>query len=96
MGFGVEKCAMQEMRSLKRQITEGIERSNQERIRTLDENETYEYVGILKAYNIKQVKMKEKIRKEYLRCTRKHLETKFFSRNLIKEINTRAVSLVRD
>ena len=38
--------------------------------------------------------MKEKIKKEYLR-TRKLLETKLCSRNLIKGINTWAVLLVR-
>ena len=39
--------------------------------------------------------MKDKIRKEYLRRTRKLLETKLFSRNLIKGINTWAAPLVR-
>ena len=39
--------------------------------------------------------MKDTIRKEYLRRTRKLLETKLSSRNLIKGINTGAVPLVR-
>ena len=39
--------------------------------------------------------MKDKIQKEYLKRTRKLLETKFWSRNLIKGINTWAVPLVR-
>ena len=39
--------------------------------------------------------MKNKIQKEYLRRTRKLLETKLSSRNLIKGINTWAVPLVR-
>ena len=39
--------------------------------------------------------MKEKIKKEYLRKTRKLLETKLYSRNLIKGMNTWSVSLVR-
>ena len=39
--------------------------------------------------------MKNKIQKEYLRRTRKLLETKLSCRNLIKEINTWAVPLVR-
>ena len=39
--------------------------------------------------------MKDKIQKEYIRRTRKLLETKLSSRNLIKGINTWAVSLVR-
>ena len=39
--------------------------------------------------------MKKKIKKEYLRRTRKLLETKLYSQNLIKEINIQAVSLIR-
>ena len=39
--------------------------------------------------------MKEEIQKEYLMRTRKLLETKLNSRNLIKGINTWAVPLVR-
>ena len=68
---------------------------NKDEIKTLAENETYKYLGILEADSIKQVKMKEKIQKEYLRRTRKLLETKLNSRNLIKGINTCAVPLVR-
>ena len=58
-------------------------------------NETYKYLGILEADTIKQAEMKEKIQKEYLRRTRKLLETKLDSRNLIKGINTWAVPHVR-
>ena len=72
-----------------------MELPNQDKIRTLGENETYEYLGILEADTIKQVQMKDKIQKEYLRGTRKLLETKLSSRNLIKGINTWAVPLVR-
>ena len=39
--------------------------------------------------------MKEKMKKESLRRIRKLLETKLYGRNLIKEINTWAVPLVR-
>ena len=49
----------------------------------------------MEADNIKQVEMKDKIRKEYLRRTRKLLETKLSSRNFIKGINTWAVPLDR-
>ena len=34
--------------------------------------------------------MKEKIKKEYLRKPRKLLDTKIYSRNLVKVINTKA------
>ena len=51
-------------------------------------------MGILEAVTIKQVKMKDKNQKEYLR-TRKLRETKLSCRNLINGINTCSVPLVR-
>ena len=72
-----------------------MELPNQDKIKTLAENETYKYLGISEADTIKQVEMKEKIQKEYLRRTRKLLKTKLNSRNLIKGINSWAVPLVR-
>ena len=71
------------------------QKKNQVVIRTLRKKETYKSLGILKADTIKQQEMKEKIRKEYLRRARKLLETKLYSRNLVKMINTWAVPLVR-
>ena len=88
MEFGIEKCAMLVMKSGKRHLTEGMELPNQDKIRTLGENETHKYLSVLEADTIKQVEMKNKIQKEYCRRTRKLLETKLTSRNLIKGINT--------
>ena len=76
MEFGLEKCAMLIMKSGKQHLTEGMELPNQEKIRTPGEKETYKYLGILEADTIEQVKMKETVKKEYLRSTRKLLETK--------------------
>ena len=59
------------------------------------EKETYKYLGILEGDTIKQVEMKEKIKKEYSGRNTKLLDTKLCSRNLIKAINTIAVPLVR-
>ena len=75
-------------------MTDGMELLNQNNIRTLGENETNKYLGILEADTIKQVDMKDKIRKEYLR-SRKLLETILSSLHLIKGINTWAVPLIR-
>ena len=83
------------MKSGKRLMTDGMELPNHDKIRTLGEEGTYKYLGILEADTIKQVEMKDKIRKEYLRRNRKLLETKLSSRNLIKGINTWAVPLIR-
>ena len=83
MEFGIEKCAMLVMKSDKWHMTDGMELPNHDKIRTLEENETYKYLGILEADTIKQVQMKDTTRKEYLRRTRKLLKTKLSSRNLI-------------
>ena len=56
------------------------------------ENETDKY---MEADTIKQVQMKDRIRKEYLRRTRKLPETKLSSRNLIKGLNSFALPLVK-
>ena len=87
MEFGIEKCALLVMKSGKQHLIDGIELPNQDKIRTLAENRTYKYLGILEADTIKQVEKKNKIQKEYLRRTRKLFETKLSSRNLIKGIN---------
>ena len=76
------------MKSGKRHITEGAELPNQVVIRTLGEKENYKYLGLLEANTIKQQERKEIIEKEYLRRARKLLETKLYSRNLVKGINT--------
>ena len=88
MEFGVEKCAMQVMKSGKRHLRDGMELPNQDKNRTLEEKKTYKYLGILEAGTIKQVEIKEKNKKEYLRRIRKVLEAKLCSRNLIKGIYT--------
>ena len=43
MEFGIEKCAMLVMKSGKRHRTDGMELPNQDKIRTLEEKETYKY-----------------------------------------------------
>ena len=95
MEFGIGKCAMLVIKSGKHHMTDGMELPNQDKIRTLGENETYKYLRILEADTIKQVEMEDTIQKEYIRRTRKQVETKLSSRNFIKGINTWAVALVR-
>ena len=54
-----------------------------DKIRTLGEKKTYKYLGILETDTIKQEEMIEKIKKSYLKRTRKLLKTKLWGRNLI-------------
>ena len=53
MEFGIEKCVMLVMKSDKRQLTDGMKLPNKDNIKTLAENETYKYLGILEADTIK-------------------------------------------
>ena len=84
----MEKCAMLVVKLSKRHQTDGTEVPNQDKIWKLAQNETCKYLGILEADTINQVQMKSKIQKEYLKWTRKVLETKLSGRSLTKGINT--------
>ena len=66
MEFGIGKWATLVMKSGKRHMPDGMELLNHDKIRTLRENESYKYLGILEANTIKQMERKDKIRKEYL------------------------------
>ena len=61
--FGIEKCAMLIMRSRKQQMMEGLELPSQRKIRTLGENGTYKYLGILEVDTIKQAEMKKNLKR---------------------------------
>ena len=60
MDFGIEKCAMLEIKSDKWHLTDGLEQPSQDKIRTPGEKETNKYLGILEADTTKQQEMKEK------------------------------------
>ena len=49
MEFGLKKCAILIMKSSKHYLTDGMKLPNQDKIRTLEEKETYKYFGILEA-----------------------------------------------
>ena len=68
---------------------------NQEKIRTLREKENYKFLWLLEVDTIKQVEMREKIKKEYLRRTRKLPETKLYPIKIMKRINLWDVPQVR-
>ena len=96
MKFDIEKCSMLVMKSGKQQLTDGMELPNQDNIKTLAENETYKYLGILEADTIKKSGNERQNSKRNISVElKKLLETKLNSRNLIKGINTWAVPPVR-
>lgn len=96
MQFGIDKCAITVLKRGKLESRNNdIIFDNQETIKSLDENNRYKYLGILELDDIKHKEMKSKVEKEYIRRLRKILKSKLNSGNLVKAINTWAVSLVR-
>ena len=87
MEFGIKNC---NRLILKRGIKDenyDIILPNNLKISSLKEAENYKYPGILEAENINTRKMNEKVKTEYLGCTRKVLESKCNGENLFKAIN---------
>ena len=95
MQFGLDKCAVLIIKRGKIVKSEGIELPNDEKIRSLKEDDSYKYLGILQSNEIQRKDMKEKVGKEYKRRVRKMLETKLNGGNIIKAINTWAIPMLR-
>ena len=95
MQFGIDKCAMLVMKKGRIVKSDGIQLPNDKVIKTLEEGQSYKYLGLLEAGEVMVNGMKDKVKKEYYRRVRKVLETKLDSGNVFKAINSRAVSVVR-
>ena len=72
--------------------SEGIVLPDENKIRVIGENNSYKYLGVLEADQIKREEMKEELRMAKLR---KLLQSKLNGGNTVKAINTWAVSLLR-
>jgi len=69
--------------------------SDGERIREIDQNAGYKYLGILQADTIKSNEAKEQVRREYLHRTRLVLQSQLNAGNTVKAINSWAVPVMR-
>ena len=95
MEFGIEKCAMLAMKKGKIVKPVGIELPDGKIIKSLEEGESYKYLGILEADKFLEEKMKLNVLKEYIRWSRKILKSKLNGGNLVCGVNTWTVSLLR-
>ena len=95
MEFGIEKCAMLVMKKGKIVKSVGIELPDGKVIKSLQEGESYRYLGILEADKFLEEKMKWNVSTEYIRRLRKVLKSKLNGGNLLRGVNTWAVSLLR-
>ena len=92
MESDIEKCTMLIMKSGKQLMTAGIELPNKENVRRKGKLQIFGNIG---SEHHQTCGDKRKNLKEYLRRTKKLLQTKLHGRNLIKVINTWTVPLVR-
>ena len=73
----------------------GIELSDGKVIKPLQKGESYKYLGILETDKFLEEKMKLNVSKEYIRRLRKVLKSNLNCGNLVRGVNTWAVSLLR-
>ena len=95
MTFGIEKCAMVEMKRGKLIDIDGLDLPEGEKMRSLQDEEAYKYLGVLENDKIKSTEMKNILRQEYFRRVKKMLRSKLNAGNIIQAINSRAVSLIQ-
>ena len=95
MKFGIEKCAVLVMEKGKIVKSVGIELPDGKIIKSLQERKSYKYLAILEADKFLEQNMKLNVSKEYIRRIRKVLKSKLNGGNLVRGVNTWAVSLLR-
>ena len=95
MEFGIEKCAMLVMEKEKIMKSDGMELPDGKLIKSLQECESYKYLGILEADKFLEERMKLNVSKEYIRRLRNVLKSKLNDGNLVRGVNTWAVPLLR-
>ena len=85
--FGIEKCATLVMEKGKIVKSVGIELPDVKVIKSLQEGESYKYLGILEADKFLEEKMKLNVSKEYIRRLRKVLKSKLNGGNLVHGVH---------
>ena len=95
MEFRIEKCAMIVMEEGKIVKPVGIKLPDGKVIKSLQEGDSYQYLGILEKDKFLEEKMKLNVSKEYIRRLRKVLKSKLNGGNLVRGVNTWAVSLIK-
>ena len=95
MEFGISKYGILILKRGKLVHLDGIEVPSGERMKEIDTDQGYKYLGILEADDMKFSEMKSTIKKEYLRRLKVILKSNLNSKNTISAINSRAISIVR-
>ena len=94
MEFGLPKCGVLIMKRGKVVKSEGISMPDRKMMKNIEED-GYKYLRILETDDVKHKKMKDQIKKQYIRRVRNILKSKLNGGNIILAINSRAVSIAR-
>ena len=94
MEFCLNKCATLAITKGKVTEIQGMNLPNNN-IKGLNLDETYKYLGILQADNIKHKQVKKKALSEYNKQVKKLLKSKLYGGNIIKAFNSWAILVVR-
>ena len=95
MEFGISKCALLVMKRGKFCQRDGIGLPISQEIRAREEGETYKYLGVLEADEIKHEAIKGNIHTECFTTVRSILKSKLSGGNVTRATNSRAVSIIR-
>ena len=88
MEFCIEKCAVLVIEKGKTVKSVGIKLPDGKVIKSLQEGESYKYLGILEADKFLGEEMKLKVSKEYFRRLKKVFQSKLNDRNLFQGLTT--------
>ena len=95
MEFGLEKCATLTIHKGKATHTEGLTLSNNNTIKGLSPEESYKYLGVPQAEDVKHRQVKKQTSAEYTNRKRKILKSNVKGGNTIQAINNWAVPVIR-
>ena len=94
MRFELDKCGVLVIENGVKKKSEGIVLPDGDKIKEIDEG-GYKYLGVLEAEVILEKEMKERLKGEYFRRVKLLLRSKLYGGNVIKGINSWAVSVIR-
>ena len=93
--LGIEKCAMSVMERSNILKSFGIELPDGKIVKSLQEGESYWYLGIFEADKFLEEKMKLNVSNEYIRRLRNVLKSNLNGGSLVRGVNTWTVPLLR-
>jgi hypothetical protein len=94
MSFGIDKCATLIMKRGKQVSAENIPLVTDEQIQTIDQDNSFKYLGVFENKKFLEAQMKSKITSEYKRRVKQILQSHLTAKNQIEAINLYAIPVL--